>query len=174
MRIFIQLITLIFLTLPSLALADGGEDYYKAVRKLKKFDPATMEKIKRETIDAEKIKKVNAMARANTAHNKQVDSMPKKGPPTNQSKGEAPTTAPAGKKITAAPKMLPAGTKKYASKSKPVKTATSKSTVVKKEEVKKPVTKTENNSADVKVNKDGPDELSFPGTAEATATPKKK
>lgn len=166
MRILFQLIMLIFLALPISSGADGGEEYYKKLRKLKKFDPETLEKIKKETIDADQIKKVNAISRANTAHNKKVDAMKKSTPPASEKSDEAPSTGPNGEKVTAAPKMLPG-------KATPAKSTALKKESAKKEVAKKPsVSKSETSSEPIKVNTDGPDELSFPGT-ETTPSPKK-
>lgn len=166
MRILFQLIMLMFSILPLATQADGGEEYYKKLRKLKKFDTETLAKIKKETIDAEQIKKVNEISRANTAHNKKMDAQKKSGPPANQDNGEAPSTGPNGEKVTAAPKILPG-------KATPAKSTVLKKESTKKEVAKKPsVSKSETSSEPIKVNTDGPDELSFPGS-ETTPSPKK-
>lgn len=154
----------LFLQTPP-AQADGGEDYYKALRKLKKFDRATLDEIKKNTIDAEQIKKVNELARQNTEHNKLIDSKkvprPADAPKDEESEKEEMAhldqekmKADVGK--THAPKA-PAGTKTAQdSPPEPVNAKPGK--------VTKASSRSESHSAPIKVSSETPDELSFPGT----------
>lgn len=125
MRIFFQRFKLILSTLFIAHLfhlspvhADGGEDYYNALRKLKKFDPATVEQLKRKHIDAEQIEKVNAISRKNKQHNAERD---RKNPWKKEGKTEeGQATAPAVKPVVSK-KTNPVKESRPESTSAPVK-----------------------------------------------------
>lgn len=173
MRIFIQPFKLIVLTsfivflhLPQSARADGDEDYYKEIRKLKKFEPETLDRIKRETIDAEQIKKANELSRQNSEHNRQVDINSKKikEPQADPNEGQAPKTGPKGE-LAGAPragKSSGKSTSATASKEVASKSAANKPDVSKTKKISTPSAP----SAPVDVKHDTPDELNFPGTGE--------
>jgi len=150
------MIFICFLLTPNSVRADGGEDYYLALRKLKKFDSSTLSRIKSETIDAEQIKKVNERSKANFAHNQKVEKNLKKAPPTDENAGKAPITGPNGEKVIKPPVVK---------NNQPIIVKSNTSTsITKKAPVKPAPKKSESNSAPIKVNNDGPDELTFPGT----------
>ena len=122
------------------ARSDGGEDYYKALRKLKTADPAAIEEIKKNTIDAEQVKKVNALSKKNNELKAKFDAQ-KSALPANLRELEQKELEKESKsKLEVKPvqKVKPAPVKK----SKP---------------------NSDSSSSPIKVNSDIPDELSFPG-----------
>ncbi len=157
-----------YLLLPQSVRADGGEEYYKELRKLKKFDQATVNQLKKNTIEAELIKKANAESRANAKHNAEVDAKTsKKDPVIPKDLRELyppPATGPNGEK--AGPPRYGTNVPNKAS-SKPANKDDSKTDskpVSKKESPKKESTTTP--TGPIKVDHETPDELSFPGTNE--------
>jgi hypothetical protein len=147
MRMFIQpfklIISTVFIGISLLSApvrADGGEDYYKGLRKMKSFDPAALEELKKNTVDAEQIKKVNELSRANAAHNAKIDAKKKISPTADAPIAER--SSKSGKKPT--PAVVT---------SAPAKPSKRKDT-------------SSSSSAPVKVDSETPDELSFPGPSD--------
>lgn len=144
------------------ANASGGEDYYKELRKLKKFDPATLDQIRRKTVDAEQIKKANELSKANSEHTARVEAKKVKRPTVDPNEGKAPGAGPKGEKIAKEPQIKP-GTGKPATTTTASKAP--KPTESKKSVVKRP-SSSDSSSAPIKVESNVPDELSFPGDSE--------
>ena len=72
--VFTVSITLVAFSIQSpRAIADGGEDYYNDLRKLKKFDPVEVAKLKKKDVIDERIKEVSELAKVNTEANKIAD-----------------------------------------------------------------------------------------------------
>jgi len=176
MRMTIQLfkftlstISIFFSLQTQYSRADGGEDYYKALRKLKSFDPASLEEIKKNTIDAEQIKKVNALSKENYENTKKMRAIKNKVPDVDSAEEGNDDEMIAAKKSG---KKTPEKSKQANSPSSP------KSSLGKKTS-----TNSGSSSAPIKVNSETPDELTFPGsnddegdkeTGEPTVTPIKK
>lgn len=162
MRITIQLFKftlstafIFFSLLSQYSRADGGEDYYKALRKLKNFDPATLAEIKKNTIDAEQIKKVNAISKDGYEDAKRMRALKLKHPDVDSPEEGTDNDIMAHKKSS----------KKTTEKSKLVNTPSStKPSAEKKSTGKKSGSNTGSTSAPIKVNSETPDELTFPGT----------
>lgn len=160
------ILTLISTTLlsgTSNSLADGADDYYRAIRKAGNVDAMTRKKIKSETLDAARIREVNALAKENEEHTKKINSMPAPKPSEQLVREtkmyhegkvyspEKPTGTPTPEQLKKQEKLLSIQdkNKKPETVSKPTKKPTASDT------------KTDSGPAAIKVDSNLPDEIDF-------------
>lgn len=148
---FILIFTSLSINL-STAMADEGEEFFKALRKNPNAMPEEIQKLKYETYDKAIFKKNDELNKQNAEHTKKIESI--KPPKDNfDDEDENPSKAPMGKVATGTAKPTSAPAKPALTPAKPVSTPA----------------KATSDSGPVKVDSNMPEEMEFSGSTDEDA-----